>query len=276
MRNSTLTFLELTPKQKIEDRLLFQIAEALEENSSLYHFALDGEFGPSTQPAQDAFERMLEVNFSLESFRLFTCEVQNTPEFQMYLRLNRVGRKLLLNPKGSPTRRDWTDVMGRVSDNLDCLFYLLSVNPFICHVTEELRYQNHQILISRRGNKRRRLNDDTVKQRSETNSSSVNSSLSSSEISSSPAQSAEDCEESSSTDSFEKKGRKKRSACKQDCIVFFRQKTLVRSQDFSPFSLMLPQLLMPIEFQIRKALMPKKTRIRARQIRIQFLSKQPV
>ena len=193
-RNSTLKLLELTPKESIEEKLLIQIAEALEENTSLTHFALDGDFGPITEPTKDAFERMLEENFMLESFRLYT-HLQPVPEFQMYLRLNKVGRKHLLNPKGNPLRHDWLDTIHHVSDNLDCIFYCLSVNPFLCHTTKELQ---SQVRIARRGNTRRRLNDDPDKQSSE-NSSSVNSSLSSSENSSSPSQSER--KESPSSDS---------------------------------------------------------------------------
>lgn len=185
-RNSALKVLELTPKKSIEEKLLIQIAEALEENTSLSHFAIDGDFGPITEPTKDAFERMLEENYALESFRLYTHR-QPMPQFQMYLRLNRVGRKHLLDPKGSPLRNDWLDALHHVSDSLDCIFYCLSVNPFLCHATKDLE---SQICIARRANKRRRLNDDGEKQSSE-NSSSVNSSLSSSENSSSPSSDSE-------------------------------------------------------------------------------------
>ena len=195
-RNSTLKLLELTPKDRIEEKLLIQIAEALEENTSLTHFALDGDFGPITAPTKDAFERMLEENFVLESFRLYTS-VQPYPEFQMYLRLNKVGRKHLLSHKGRPQRNDWLDTIHHVNDSLDCIFYCLSVNPFLCHTTKELQ---SQVRLTRKGNKRRRLNDDSEKQSSE-NSSSVNSSLSSSENSSSPSHRSKDRKESPSSDS---------------------------------------------------------------------------
>lgn len=210
-RNSILTWLELTPKGRIEDKLLMQIAEALDENTSLRHFALHGDFGPISQPVKDAFERMLEENYMIQSFKLYSGS-ENIQEFQMYLRLNQVGRNHLLDPKSRVSRMDWVNAVHHVNDSLDCIFYCLSVNPFLCHSEKVL---NSQVLIARRGNKRRRLNDDTDKVTSE-NSSSVNSSLSSSENSSSPEQSEErqtstdsDKERQTSTDSDNKSGKSK-------------------------------------------------------------------
>ncbi|CAB9524485.1 expressed unknown protein [Seminavis robusta] len=185
-RNSILRWLELAPKQQIEDKLLVQIAEAVEENSSLQHLALDGRFGPLSQPVKDAFERMLEENYLLKTLRLFDTP-QTQPEFHMYIRLNRVGRNHLLDPKSSANRSDWLHAIHSVIDSLDCIYYCISVNPFLCHTTEELQTQ---VRVARRGHKRRRLNDDPDKTNSE-NSSSVNSSLSSSENSSSPSGSEE-------------------------------------------------------------------------------------
>ena len=186
-RNSILTWLELTPKEKVEDKLLIQIAEALEENTSIRHFVLHGDFGPLSQPAKDAFERLLEENYMLETFEVFVPG-DSIPEFEMYLRLNRVGRNHLLDPKSRVNRSDWLNAIHEVSDSLDCIFYCLSVNPFLCHTTAELQ---SQVRIARRGNKRRRLNSDDPDKMTSENSSSVNSSLSSSGNSSSPAQSEE-------------------------------------------------------------------------------------
>jgi hypothetical protein len=191
-RNSILTGLELTPKGRIEDKLLIQVAEALDENTSLKHFELRGNFGPLSQSVKDAFERMLEENYMLRSLKVYSGS-ENIQEFRMYLRLNRVGRSNLLDPKSRVSRVDWVNAIHQVSDNLDCIFYCLSVNPFLCHskkpfLCHSKKEVHSQVLIARRGNKRRRLNDDHDKITSE-NSSSVNSSLSSSENSSSPEQS---------------------------------------------------------------------------------------
>jgi len=188
-RNSTLELLELTPKREIEEKHMMQIAEALEENTSLKHFALDGDFGPISKPTKQAFERMLEDNYRMQSFRIFSS-FQSIPEFQMYLRLNKARRNFLLNQKGGASKSDWLDAIYQVNDSLDCIFYFLSVNPFLCHTTKELQ---NQFRVERRGNKRRRLNNDDTDKGSSENSSSVNSSLSSSENenSSSPSQSVD-------------------------------------------------------------------------------------
>lgn len=179
-RNSTLHWLELVPKQPIQDKCAILIAEALEENTSLKHFALDGGY-PVSQACKEAFEQMLEENYHLESFRLL-CKTDSLPEFQMHLRLNKAGRSFLLEAKGKATKNDWLEVIHLVRDSLDCIFYCLSVNPFLCHTSKETQ---SQMRLQRWGSKRRKLNED----HETSHSSSVYSSLSSGENSSSPTQS---------------------------------------------------------------------------------------
>lgn len=185
-QNSALHSLELVPKAIIQDNYSMLIAEALEGNVSLKSFSLGGNFSVS-QACKDAFEQALEENYQLVSFRLMSLLGSDLPEHQMYLRLNQAGRAHL--PKAN--RNEWINVLHRASDSLDCIYYIISINPYLCHTTKETQ---SQVRTQWRGNKKRRLNDDQDIATPQ-NSSSVNSSLSSSENSSSPTQSEQSNEE---------------------------------------------------------------------------------
>lgn len=205
--NSSLKWLELGVKhqqqqQRMEERFIIQFADALEENTTLKHFALEGEGGGSggdttlvaaapgvvhtlSQVCKEAYVRMLEENCVLTSLRVFSILGEETPEFNMYLTLNKYGRNRLL--QGGASRHDWLEAMCKMNTSLDCLYYCLITNPFLCHITKETQALV-RLVVKRRGHKRRRLNPRHGEKTSppERSSNSMNgSSYSSSSLSSS-------------------------------------------------------------------------------------------
>lgn len=82
------------------------------------------------KPVRDSFRTVLQSNYRLETLHLFNAHnLQN--EISFYTKLNRYGRSLLmLEHHGS--RKEWVETLAEVSDDVDCLFYFLGVNPLLC------------------------------------------------------------------------------------------------------------------------------------------------
>ena len=84
-----------------------------------------------------AFE-MLECNLSLESVSLFLFDLHNycvVKEKQMFLRLNKRGRKSVHHPsiRETVSKSDLVTQLSKHSiDDLDGLYYYISNNPSIC------------------------------------------------------------------------------------------------------------------------------------------------
>lgn len=107
-----------------------EIAHALRSNQSLKTFPLQGT--RLTIPVQNTFLDMLRQNYTLNIISLLdlTSELEN--EMDMYTLLNRSGRGRLFIEGSS--RREWIDTMAIVSEDLDCLFYLLSTRSSLCDI----------------------------------------------------------------------------------------------------------------------------------------------
>jgi len=111
------------------------MARALQVNQSLQHFVLHGR--KLTMGSQKAFVEMMRKNCTLERISLVELEDDIQAEMDMFTRLNRCGRKRLLQQLNNETperRLDWIDTMSLVSNELDCLFYLLSIKPSLCEL----------------------------------------------------------------------------------------------------------------------------------------------
>jgi hypothetical protein len=102
-------------------------------SSQVKHLKLSGVGGAASmlaKPIREAFHNVLESNYMLETLFLFD-ERNLQAEIQFYLKLNRLGRSLLLE-RSHASQKEWIDILVQVSDDLDCLFYFLSMNPLLC------------------------------------------------------------------------------------------------------------------------------------------------
>ncbi|CAB9512696.1 expressed unknown protein [Seminavis robusta] len=84
-----------------------------------------------TKPIREAFRQVLQYNYKLE--RLFLFDNRNLQEeIAFYLKLNKLGRQRLLRQDcKEASKTEWMDVLVHVRDDLDCLFYFLSINPLL-------------------------------------------------------------------------------------------------------------------------------------------------
>lgn len=134
--NRRLKSLELGLTQMMKDDCAVALAKSLHYNTTLESFTLskgaNARFRPTiSKPCQAAFVEMLHQNYKLETLVLF----QRFPvkkEFKLYLTLNKYGRgKLLMNHETE--REDWIQAIHKVNDDLDSIFYYLSINPSLCN-----------------------------------------------------------------------------------------------------------------------------------------------
>lgn len=99
--------------------------------SKLKHVRLSGVAGTAsvlTKPLRDAFQEVLQSNFTLETLFLFD-ERNLQAEIQFYTKLNKLGRYRLLR-QYHVTWKEWIDILVQVKDDLSSLFYfLLSCAP---------------------------------------------------------------------------------------------------------------------------------------------------
>lgn len=116
----------------------------------LKYFSLDG----GNVNNMKAFEMMMRVNCVLEMLHVTTIESSQMKwdkrELQCLLKLNAAGRYQLLHPELNSAYHSkdarpvngqtqqlqqslWVEAMARVKGDLECLFYLISANPSLCH-----------------------------------------------------------------------------------------------------------------------------------------------
>lgn len=133
--NKKLKSLELGLTSMMSDECAVTLAKSLHYNTALESFTLsrgaNTRFRPTiSKVCQQAFVEMLHQNFVLETLVLF----QRFPvkkEFKLYLTLNKYGRGDLLMSH-TTEREDWVQAIHKVSDDLDSIFYYLSINPNLC------------------------------------------------------------------------------------------------------------------------------------------------
>jgi len=121
--------------------------------SKLQHFWLDGTSVTSLAP----FVEMMRANCALETFKVIPgtdgleqddqeskAWKENT-EIQMLCKLNAAGRYHLLHPdhcasdsvsSGSSCHQHWINALIETNDDVNCSFYLLSLNPLICNINK--------------------------------------------------------------------------------------------------------------------------------------------
>lgn len=128
------------------------LAHALEANSAIKQFSLYGTTGKMTHNALKAYADMVKINYSLEELE-FQDDEESLPEIVMYLQLNTEGRSQLLQST-TTSRDDWIRMIMQLQDNLDCVFYLLSLNPTVVESMATARISH---VYSRDANKKQRL-----------------------------------------------------------------------------------------------------------------------
>eukprot|EP00980_Cylindrotheca_fusiformis_P008154 scaffold1727_cov133-Cylindrotheca_fusiformis.AAC.57 len=115
------------------DRLCQFIIDAMNSNESLQDFCNYDNYtihvGGETDKKQT---QMVQRNTTLTSFSLFNDE--ESPEFrrkQMYLRLNKGGRKQLLKT-AMGSKEAWVEALIELHDDLSCLYFVLLLSPSLC------------------------------------------------------------------------------------------------------------------------------------------------
>eukprot|EP00797_Seminavis_robusta_P004301 Sro127_g060870.2 (157) ;mRNA; r:68486-68956 len=83
-----------------------------------------------SKPCKDAFVDMLRSNYVIENFVLFQ-RFPVKPEFKLFVTLNKLGRGRLLQAQETNLEQ-WIQALATVNDDLDALFYYMSINPDLC------------------------------------------------------------------------------------------------------------------------------------------------
>jgi hypothetical protein len=135
-RNTVLETVRLTLVASQEEHY-HGILDALVQNQtlSLFENVTASAVGVSVEMQQKQQE-MLQKNEQLEFLSLFRENPVFLQTKTMYLKLNAAGRKTLFNRDSSGKElsrpMDWLHVMTGTSDNLDCLYYCIAMNPSLC------------------------------------------------------------------------------------------------------------------------------------------------
>lgn len=136
--------------EETKQKILELIVNALRVTTSLQSFRMRGSAKIHAK-SQHAFADMLRHNYSLQYFSILNeIETEDSSNanastnvsassnvasasanIQMYLKLNRYGRRRLILEE-SNNRESWLDAVMAIRNDLNCLFYLLQTNPSLC------------------------------------------------------------------------------------------------------------------------------------------------
>jgi hypothetical protein len=127
--NTSLASLYM-PCSKFTDIGLVHLSESLSINTTLkkVEIAVSNKIG---QQGMDALTDMLVKNYELERLVVDSNEKSIKSKIEYYMRLNAVGRGQLIS-SGQANRVEWVNMLVSVRDDLDCLFYFVSMNPTLC------------------------------------------------------------------------------------------------------------------------------------------------
>ena len=133
--NKKLKSLELHLRERSEEddeAGIVKLSVALAKNKTLEKFQLHGatDKGGSIE-TRKAYLQMLQTNYTLlHGIQVFHPGFLR-PDNELYLKLNQVGRGRLLE-NFNADKKEWVDTLVEVSDDIDCLFYLVRTNPLLC------------------------------------------------------------------------------------------------------------------------------------------------
>ncbi|CAB9524605.1 expressed unknown protein [Seminavis robusta] len=100
--------------------------------------------------SQDAFVNTLKDNYSLMKVSLLGLIDSLQKKIEMYCRLNRAGRRNLMETGRAAPRQRWVETLTQVAGDLDCLFYLLSTKPSLCDLENMTMDDDPPTLYKRR------------------------------------------------------------------------------------------------------------------------------
>jgi len=132
--NTRLKSLELHLRSRTEDDddAIIQLSRALAKNKTLTKFQLHGATNTlGSRNARRAYLEMLQTNFTLQKTVMVFHPEFLQPHSEYYAKLNRMGRGRLLE-NNSAGRVEWVDMLIKVKDDLDCLYYFLKARPILC------------------------------------------------------------------------------------------------------------------------------------------------
>lgn len=129
--NEKIEKLALCFDERVEDEKITCLVEALQHNTTLQSLSLlnastmNNNAGISAQ-SQRALVQLTMHNMTLQEVK---TRGQLSEEMSMFLKLNRKGRRATFE---GGTREHWVDALISSSDDLDCAFYFLAMNPSVC------------------------------------------------------------------------------------------------------------------------------------------------
>jgi hypothetical protein len=123
-QSQSLQELKLWSRQ-LDDCCCVAIAQALRENRTLK--TLDLQCQIIGNEGLEEITRMMENNYTIESVRTTGRRMSLSQKIDMYVRLNRAGRILLVNDHAS--KLDWVNAICEARDDIDAIFYFIRSNP---------------------------------------------------------------------------------------------------------------------------------------------------
>lgn len=125
-QSTSLQELKLWSRQ-LDDTCCVAIAQALRVNTTLK--TLDLQCQVIGNIGLEEISRMMEQNYTIESVRTTGRRLSLTNKIDLYVRLNRAGRILLVKEQAS--KQEWVDVLIEGREDIDAIFYFLRANPSI-------------------------------------------------------------------------------------------------------------------------------------------------
>jgi len=125
-QSESLQELKLWSRQ-LDDSCCVAIARALSVNKTLK--TLDLQCQIIGNEGLEEITKMMESNYTIESVRTTGRRMSLTSKIDMYVKLNRAGRIILV--KEHATKSDWVDVLINNHDDMDAIFYFIRSNPLI-------------------------------------------------------------------------------------------------------------------------------------------------
>jgi hypothetical protein len=137
-RNRTLRKLHISGLSSVAESVIPALHEGLGKNSTLETLELIQSGSYVTEPAfriaivGEHLTSIVKKNYRLESLIFLDAWDDRTGDLRSILRLNRAGRRYLLDGHGSVVSKG-VDVLCAVSDDVNCVFLHLLENPSLCN-----------------------------------------------------------------------------------------------------------------------------------------------
>lgn len=131
-QSESLQELKLWSRQ-LDDSCCVAIARALRVNTTLK--ALDLQCQIIGNEGLEEITSMMEHNYTIESVRTTGRRMSLSEKIDLYVRLNRAGRIVLVKEQAS--KMDWVNVLIAGRNDIDAIFYFLRSNPSILSMEDE-------------------------------------------------------------------------------------------------------------------------------------------